>query len=132
MNHKGSKVRRVLVAEDDYELRRLIAVALCKDGYEVIEAENGAQLVEHFAGNQPALNLVIADVRMPWRSGLSVLAAARSFRFTTPFILITGFADSFTRSQARQLGAVMIEKPFDLDELRAAALALSQPVSPTG
>jgi len=118
---------RVLLAEDDSELRSLIAQALRSDGYQVIEVADGGALVDHLAdavaadGSLDGYDLVVSDVRMPGFTAIDVLSAMRPFLARTPVVLITAFGDPRTHERARKLGAsAVIDKPFDLDELRVA------------
>lgn len=116
---------RVLLADDDRELRGLLAAALRKDCYDVTEARDGRELLQCLAtdrlrGNDsPAFDLVISDIRMPGRSGIEVLAGLRMTDWATPFILTTAFGTEETHEEARRLGAVAVfDKPFDVDDLR--------------
>jgi CheY-like chemotaxis protein len=122
---------RVLLAEDDSELRALLASALRGDGYDVVEAEDGAELFGEIAtgmlrpGRPLAPDIVISDIRMPGKSGLEVVAGMRQDDWATPVILITGFGDPQTRAEAARLGvAAIFDKPFDVDDLRTAVLNL--------
>jgi CheY-like chemotaxis protein len=121
---------RVLLAEDDPAFRRLIAGMLRRDGFEVVEVGDGRQLLQTVAGvTQLATNgfdLVISDIRMPVMTGLDALAGLRHADWAVPVILITAFGDDDAREQATRLGAgAFFSKPFELAELRAAALALA-------
>jgi CheY-like chemotaxis protein len=125
---------RVLLAEDNADLRDLLAATLAADGYEVVEAATGSELAAVIAasatgrGGVPAPALVITDNRMPGKSGLEVIAGMREINPTTPVILITGYGDAVVRDQARRLGvSVILDKPFELDDLRAAVRALAKP-----
>ncbi|MFN8544355.1 MAG: response regulator [Candidatus Binatia bacterium] len=117
---------RILLAEDDVEMRGLIAAALEADGYDVVEAGDGLELLDalEIAASRPRdtrFQLMISDVRMPGLSGLDVLAALRCAEWTTPVIVITAFGDDDTHAEARELGAMRVfDKPFDLDDLRTA------------
>lgn len=114
---------RVLLADDDYEMRRLLAWSLNKQGYQVTECKDGNALMKKvgfsvpYEGVQP-FDLIISDIRMPGATGLQVLESARDFEELPPMILITAFPDDETRKKARQLGAIaVVEKPFDVDAL---------------
>lgn len=118
--------RRVLVAEDDREMREMIADFLTADGYEVIQAGDGSELVARLQqvaaepGGRLGLAVIISDVRMPCLDGLDVLVALRCARWRTPVILITAFGDEATHRQAHDLGAVeVLDKPFALERLRS-------------
>jgi DNA-binding response OmpR family regulator len=124
--------KRILIAEDDTAFRRLIAASLATDGHDVVEAADGgdmlalleATLVE--AAVELRFNLVISDVRMPGWSGLEVLAGLRHYRVAPPVVLITAFGDERVHAEARRLGAAAtLDKPFDLDELRALITTLA-------
>ncbi len=114
---------RVVVAEDDVEMRRLIVEALRRDGYHVIEASDGAQLLgatSHFEPDQ--IDLIISDVRMPAFTGLQILAALRHAGQDVPVILMTAFGDDQTRERAEALNAILFDKPFSMDDLRTAVV----------
>jgi DNA-binding response OmpR family regulator len=123
--------RRVLVADDDEDLRDIVALALREDGYAVNTVSDGRKLVEwldaalSFPSDMP--DIIITDVVMPTLSGLGVLAALRRARMAMPVIVITGFADESVRTFARRLGAVaLLKKPFEIDALlKAVAEAFS-------
>jgi DNA-binding response OmpR family regulator len=120
----GCAPTRILLAEDDPELRSLLAEALRRDGHQVMEVSNGVALddvIRELAAQSPdhAHEIVISDVRMPGRTGLSVLESHRGCPWCPQFIFMTGFGDDDLRAEARDLGAAaIIEKPFEFDELR--------------
>lgn len=126
---------RVLLAEDEPEMRRLLASTLRKDGFDVIEARDGRDLIrlikeQILRGNdKPGVDLIVSDIRMPGPSGLRVLAALRRVEWATPVLLITAFGDAQTHAEAERLGAVaVIDKPFDLNVFRrAVGSIISQP-----
>jgi DNA-binding response OmpR family regulator len=122
---------RVLLAEDDDELRTFLAAALRADGYEVVESRDGRGLCEEIAvvasrqPRPPSPDIIVSDVRMPHRTGLEALATLREKDASTAVILITGFGDRATHEEARRLGAAAVfDKPFDVDDLRTAVLNL--------
>lgn len=124
---------RVLVAEDDAEMRILVARALRKDGYDVIEVADGVRLMLELTdrlmrfGSLGDVDLVVTDVRMPGRDGLEIAEILHGMTRRVPVILMTGFGDEDVRRRAVALGAVLFDKPFRLDDLRAAAVALVPP-----
>lgn len=115
---------RILLAEDDREMRELLAATLRADGYEVIESSNGFDMLQEieillFRGEPVPMDLIVSDERMPGMMGLEALAHVRDAQWPTPFILITGFGDRDTHAEADRLGAsAVFDKPFDLDDLR--------------
>jgi DNA-binding response OmpR family regulator len=123
---------RILVAEDDSDTRCLVVEALCKDGYEVLEAKDGGRLLvmvaQCIAKPVPDLvDLLVSDVRMPTCTGLQILEQLRRAHSPIPVILMTAFGDAATREHATMLCAVLFDKPFDVDELRAAVAWLLRP-----
>ena len=129
-------VIRVFLAEDDPEMRRLIAAALRSDGHFVLEASDGPALLlelgHAYWGDlpDPTPSVVISDFRMPGRDGLAILKGMRHFSWCPPFILITGFGDESVHELAAGLGAeAVFDKPFDLDQLREAVRRLGRRAS---
>jgi CheY-like chemotaxis protein len=118
----------ILLAEDDDELRRVIARTLREEGYQVTEASNGLDLLDRIEAAiawggraHPPISLIISDVRMPGMTGIDVLSILRCAYWATPVILMSAFADTTMRLEAAELGAAaVIAKPFDLDELKNA------------
>ncbi len=88
---------RILVAEDDPELRKVVVESFRKDGYEVLEAEDGCGLFEVIAealgrpSSSTTLHLIVSDVRMPSRSGLDVLELLAADLRLPPLVLLTTF-----------------------------------------
>ena len=120
---------RILLADDQPEMRTLIRKMLVRRGCEVVEAEDGPGLVRILiegltAEESRAPDLIITDVRMPGFTGLEVLARLRREQWTTPVILITAFGDAQLHRDALRLGAAcVLNKPFELEELRGAVEA---------
>ncbi len=124
----------VLVADDDEDMRALVVDTLRADGYTVIEARDGAELLDQLvrAVDDPLQrpDVVVTDVRMPNLSGLGVLDALRRARVEIPVVVMTVFAHDSVRTLARRLGAVgLLKKPFDVDDLRTAVLNAQQAFS---
>jgi CheY-like chemotaxis protein len=112
---------RVLVAEDNKEMRRLLVWALQKRGFRVTDACDGPDLLYRLStqtGPGSRYDLLISDVRMPHMTGLEVMEGLqRVEHLLPPTILITAFGDDQIHSSARKLGAEVIDKPFELDTL---------------
>jgi DNA-binding NtrC family response regulator len=117
----------VLLAEDDGELRKLIATTLRGDGYEVVETANGMELLDalELTIERRLPYAIVSDVRMPLLSGMDLLAVVRASSTHVPVILITAFGDVDTHEEAHDLGAVAIlDKPFDMSALTALLASL--------
>ena len=128
---------RVLLAEDDRELRALMAAVLRSNGYEVLEAGTGTELLDHVAfgllrGQRHRIfDVIVSDIRLPRYSCLEILNGIRNASLTVPVVLITAFGDAETHRIAYELGARVLDKPFDLSELEhAVAAALKRSVGP--
>lgn len=121
----GWRRGRVLLAEDDLEMRRMLAWSLDHAGYEVRECVDGTTLLRALDGEgrrsgDDGYDLVISDIRMPGYTGLEVLDSVRAFDDCPPVLLISAFAHQGTVDQAEALGAVtLLPKPFDVDDLLA-------------
>jgi CheY-like chemotaxis protein len=113
---------RILLANGDRELRRLIGLVLRGDGHEVVEAADGRDMLDAIAslvidGDRP-FDLIMSAQAMPGLPGVSVLAGLRSRGRRTPFVLMTGHP--MVQAQARRLGAVVLDRPFDAAAIRRA------------
>ena len=121
---------RILLAEDDEAMRELLAGVLRRDGFDVLLAESGDQLLQRVTAqvlrrtDRRGVDLIISDVRMPMFSGIEVLEALRRCDWSVPCILISAFADEALCAEAERLGAMLFAKPFELDDLRLAAAHL--------
>jgi len=114
----------ILLAEDDRDLRELLAFTLFRAGYCVTSCDNGLELLERLLSGPEQggerFDLVVTDLRMPALTGLEVLEALHDLPQRPPFICMTAFGDQATHSLARDHGAMLtIDKPFDLDQLIA-------------
>ena len=111
---------RVLIADDDVGMLASMAQAMAQLGYTVVRAESGAQFVDQLADEGP-FDLVVTDIAMPWMDGLNAIRSMRIAGLATPVIVITGLGGQGLASQVRALSpAILLRKPFDLDELEAA------------
>lgn len=116
--------RSVLLAEDDADLRTLLADTLRAEGLSVTECPNGLALVETLVARlergEPHFDLVVSDVRMPGVTGLSVLEGLSDWDELRdlPMVLITAFGDPRLHALARKFGALsLLEKPFEMTTL---------------
>ncbi len=122
--------KRILLAEDDPAMRRLIASRLRKAGCLVVEAQDGTEAMAKIADallEDPdgGFDLVISDVRMPGHSGIDLMACYRGPDLRVPVILITAFGSPELHKQALRFGArAVFDKPFDLDDLITAVINL--------
>lgn len=122
-------MEKILVVEDDKITRRIIREILSRSGYEVFEAEDGAQGLEAFKANKP--DLVLTDYQMPVMNGLRVLSEIRNLQPAVPVIMLTGFGDIALIIKSIQLGAFdFLEKPINTPQLKeVVASALNSVIS---
>jgi EAL domain-containing protein (putative c-di-GMP-specific phosphodiesterase class I)/DNA-binding response OmpR family regulator len=114
----------ILVVDDDSAVRRLVALALKRAGYDVIEADGGAAAIG--VVDTTRLALIVLDMGMPGVSGTEVVAAvrARPQTATLPIILMTGSGDEYSLVHGLGSGADdFLAKPVRLDELVARVQA---------
>jgi CheY-like chemotaxis protein len=119
-----TNVRRVLVAEDDPDMRFLISHALRRDGYEVLEARNGMEVLTYLDEIKrlrlhEAPHAVVSDIRMPGLGGFGVARELRRAGWKIPIVLVTGFSDPDTPKRAAAAGATaVLDKPVDFVVLK--------------
>jgi DNA-binding NtrC family response regulator len=120
------RARTVLVADDDDEVRELIAQDLRAHGFEVIEAANGFDALLQVMRARP--DIVVLDLLMPRLGGLEALKQIRESAPDTVVVVVTGGDDPSLAAQALFLGAAdVLAKPLDLARLRAV---LAEPPAP--
>jgi DNA-binding response OmpR family regulator len=116
---------RILVAEDDLEMRRLVIESLRADGHDAVDVSDGGQLLMQLTSlyrlrpDPDPIDMVVTDIRMPVCNGLEIVQGLRDADWTTPVVIMTAFGDIETRTRATRLGAVLLNKPFKMTMLRA-------------
>jgi two-component system alkaline phosphatase synthesis response regulator PhoP len=113
--------RRVLVADDEPHIGRIIQMKLEQGPYEVTLVADGRAALDELQGPEP-IDVVLLDIMMPYASGLEVLAEARRLphRRETPIIILTAKGQDADRRQALELGATdFFTKPFSPKKLLA-------------
>jgi DNA-binding NtrC family response regulator len=119
--------RTILLIEDDEEMRKLLQLALTREGYEVVALADGDQALDWlglclFDGSLARVPaLIVSDVRLPEFGGLELLEGLLCATDDIPVILITGFPSDELYAEAFDLGAArVLAKPFDLEALMGA------------
>jgi len=111
---------RILVVDDDPQIRRVLRTTLVAQGYEVDDARNGEEALERMRSQKP--DLIILDVNMPGMSGIEVCKvlkeqAAKEGR-TVAVWLMTGAPTSEGEKAALEAGAlILLAKPFNVPDL---------------
>lgn len=117
---------RVLLVEDDDEMRLVLQQGLESDGHEVHACRRVDEALAAVDGGSP-FDVVITDIRLPGASGLDLLAALRSRSLGAARIVITGFGTTDVHDRATSLGAAAVfDKPFDIDDLRTAVVNVAR------
>jgi two-component system KDP operon response regulator KdpE len=116
---------RILVVDDEPQIRKFLRISLGANGYEVIEAENGQQGVEAALHGKP--DLVILDLGLPDLDGQDVITAVRKAS-AVPIIVLSVRAHEMDKVEALDRGADdYVPKPFGIGELMARVRAALRP-----
>jgi DNA-binding response OmpR family regulator len=106
----GGRLQRVLVADGDARMRRLLRTFLSRAGYDVLEAPDGRGAI--LAVESQPVDLVILDKEMPGMNGLEVLSDLHRRFASIPVILVTALGGRGVADEARRRGACQyVEKP---------------------
>lgn len=124
---KGSNMsaKKVLVVDDNEDIRNLISIILTGESYEVLAVETGTQALEIYTEFKP--DLILLDIMMPGISGFEVLEQIRDIRSSklnsVPIVMITAKSLTDDIDKAIKLGATSyIVKPFRAESLKQKVL----------
>jgi two-component system response regulator (stage 0 sporulation protein F) len=110
---------RVLVVDDDAEMRALLIDELRQEGYEVFDASDGAEAI--LACRSREFDVILMDKNMPGPSGLDILPGFRRACPRSRIIMMTAFGDVPSYVEAVEKGAVdFLFKPFRMEDMKAA------------
>jgi two-component system response regulator PilR (NtrC family) len=111
-------MQRILVVEDEPDLRKVLATLLKRGGYTVDLADSGTAACEKMGSE--IYDLVVTDLKLPGADGIEVLRTSKELYPDTPVIIITAYSTDEAAEDARRLGAFnYILKPFDTDKILA-------------
>ena len=113
---------KILVVDDDPEVRRVLIDSLEVLGFQVVAAEDGPSGLRALAAESP--DLMVVDFAMPGMNGAQLAELARSERPGLPIIFASGYADTSAVEAAAGVSSTILRKPFDINELEAALRAL--------
>ena len=116
----------VLVVDDDAEVRALVRDSLQELGYQVLTADGGAQALAMLDDARP--DLMLLDFAMPGMNGAEAATLARRKAPSLPIVFASGYADTAQVESALGGEAVILRKPFDMDELAATVAAALGPI----
>ncbi|MFH2050117.1 MAG: sigma-54 dependent transcriptional regulator [bacterium] len=107
---------RILLADDDPALRRVLQFKLRKQGFDVTAVEDGAKALESL--KESGFDLLLSDMKMPGLTGIELLELSKKVRPELEVILMTAYAEVSQAVQAVKLGAFdYLTKPFEDDQL---------------
>ncbi|HOJ43631.1 MAG TPA: response regulator [Syntrophorhabdaceae bacterium] len=110
---------RILVVDDNAEIREIVKEYLTEDDCIIDGADNGKNALEKYLKNP--FDIIITDLKMPEMSGIDLIKHIKQLNDVTEFIIITGYASLDTAMEAIKLGAFdYIVKPFRIEELKVA------------
>jgi CheY-like chemotaxis protein len=124
--------KRILIVDDDINIRLLLRLTMEEGGYEAVEARDGDEAIARF--KETPFDLVIADMVMPHKDGISMLLEIRQLNPNVPFVAISGGAylgsDHYLEI-ARLVGVKQtFSKPVDRKALLAVVAEMLQPKAP--
>jgi two-component system KDP operon response regulator KdpE len=115
---------RVLVVEDDPEMRRALALNLTARGYLISTAADGAEALDQAAAATP--DVIVLDLGLPDLDGMDIIRAIRGYS-RTPIVVLSGRTSSGDKVDALEAGADdYVTKPFDVNELVARLRAATR------
>ena len=118
----------VLVVEDEPALRAGIRRLLQEEGFNVVEAENGATALHLLEGNEsPRIELVLTDLRMPVMDGRQLASALARRRPSLPIIFMSGFTAQLMDLRLVSPNLAFLSKPIRNEDLLAAVKAQLPP-----
>ena len=121
---------RIVVAEDDAELRELVIATLLDDGHEVYGASSASGLLRLLAAGGSTIppldgaDLIVLDQQLPGLSGIEIIRRLRIARSRIPFLLIAAHPTTELLREAKQFRVPVLVRPFSLSDLSDAALLL--------
>ena len=111
--------KRVLIVDDEKNMRWVLGQALSSDGFEVVEAVDGNSALDSISEQEP--DVMVLDHRMPAPDGMEVLRKVRAKGMSFPIIMLTAHGNVALAVEAMKAGASeYLTKPFDLEELKLA------------
>jgi DNA-binding NtrC family response regulator len=111
--------KRVLIVDDEPNVRLMLLTALESVGYDVFAAENGCAALEHLRHTSSGCDLILLDLKMPKMDGMEVLRRLREEKIVVPVIILTAHGSIPDAVQSMKLGAIdFLTKPITPDALR--------------
>lgn len=114
---------KILIVDDEKDIRKLVGIYLKRQGYQILEAENGKQAIDLVRENSD-IDLIIMDIMMPEMSGTESCAVIREFS-SVPVLFLTAKTQEPDKNEAYDIGGDdFLSKPFEQGELIRKVKAL--------
>ncbi len=113
---------RILIVEDEEQVRKPMRLHLTKAGYEVVEVANGAKAIEFLTtpSNANLIDIIICDIRMPFANGLEAIRYCLRHHPLIPLVVLTGYPDAELAGSLLEQGVRdYLVKPVTREELLA-------------
>jgi len=109
--------KRILIVEDDEEMRALLRDVIEEEGHKTDSVNNGSEAFRKLV--KQSFDLIITDIRMPGLTGLDILPGMRKLHPEVPIVVITAFGSEEIQRKALERGAnAYLEKPIHFQKLR--------------
>ena len=113
--------KRILIVDDEPNVRLVLSTALQSVGYEVVEAEDGERALAQLANPNNGVDLVLLDLLMPRMDGMTLLSRLRKAGSIVPVVILTAHGSIPEAVMAMKLGAIdFLTKPIRPEALRRA------------
>ena len=123
-------MKRILIAEDERSIRELIVINLKRNGYEVVEAENGEEALRQYQNYGGNFDIALLDIMMPGIDGLEVCKQLRKKSSTIGIVMLTAKTQEMDKVTGLLVGADdYVTKPFSPGELMARLDAIYRRVT---
>jgi len=113
---------KILVADDNADIRKVIKAALSRKEYRIVEAEDGAAAIKKLQTEK--FDLLITDFDMPAANGIEVMEKALFLYPKMPVLLVSANLPPAIAEKAKRLATCILEKPFEISKLTAAVSLL--------
>lgn len=117
---------RVLIADDSETILLLLRTRLEMEGYEVLTATDGIEVIEAMGAADPAPDILLLDAMMPRKSGIDALRELRTAGVETPVLIVSAHQDEMDAGAPTDVEVSgYITKPIDFDRLFASIAELT-------
>ena len=108
---------RILVVDDEPVVRRFAARVLKDEGFEVLEAADGAEALQLLHDRVPEVDAVLSDIVMPKLNGVELMQALATTRPLLPVLLMSGYANTQLEGMGIAAPCAVLSKPFAAEQL---------------